>query len=758
MEMNMNKKRLITSALPYVNNVPHLGNLIQVLSADVFARYCRSNGYDTLYVCGTDEYGTATETKALSEGVTPKELCDQYYKVHADIYQWFNISFDTFGRTSTPQQTEIVQSLFNQLNSAGYIFEKEITQLYSEQSKMFLADRYVQGTCPKCHYNSARGDQCEKCGTLLDPLDLINPVSAIDNTVPIPKNTKHLYIDLPKMEDILKKWIAQARDNKRWSNNAVKISEAWLRDGLHARAITRDLKWGIPVPQEGYEHKVFYVWFDAPIGYISITATHTKDWESWWKNPDEVLLYQFIGKDNIPFHTVVFPATLLGGGDTWTMLHKISSSEYLNYEDGMFSKSKGIGVFGNDVIDTGIPADVWRFYIMYNRPESSDYLFTWKDFQETVNSELINNLSNLYKRTISCISKYCDTQVQAVALKESDTRAIWDAVITLEEEITTAFEHVELRKAYLKIFRLSDYANKLLQDYEPWKLVKEDLPKTSWLLSNLVYIIRDIIAMIEPYTPDMARRMAETLNIDIPTWKDLVLYNQEETLNSITSVNMPEMLFTRLENKQIEAFRERFSGSQSDRLSKESAAAQAKSTEPPKEDTSPTQFAQKVCLKVAKVREVTPHPNADKLYILHLDDGSEEGRTIVSGIRDYYSVEDLTGKSIIVVANLKPAKLRGVLSNGMLLAASAKSATDNTAKELVEVLLVEGAPPGTLVLPQGESSPQEHATLTVDTFFSFSLSTDQDKKVLVDSTPLVIDADTPSQEIYADTLANAKVG
>ncbi|MGN1189908.1 MAG: methionine--tRNA ligase, partial [Candidatus Ornithospirochaeta sp.] len=318
------KKRLITSALPYVNNIPHLGNLTQVLSADVFARFCRSIGYETLYICGTDEYGTASETRALQEGVTPRELCDHYHAIHRDIYKWFNISFDYFGRTSTPLQTEIVQHIFNEVDKNGYISEKESEQLYCPECKRFLADRYVTGTCPHCGDTGARGDQCDKCGTLLDPTELIDPKCSVCGHTPEVKKTKHLYINLPKALPLLQKWMDKASVEGFWAKNAIQITNSWIRDGLQERCITRDLKWGIPVPKEGFDDKVFYVWFDAPIGYISITANATENWEYWWRDPENTELFQFIGKDNIPFHTVIFPSSLLATGEKWTMLRHMS--------------------------------------------------------------------------------------------------------------------------------------------------------------------------------------------------------------------------------------------------------------------------------------------------------------------------------------------------------------------------------------------------------------------------------------------------
>lgn len=750
------KKRLITSALPYVNNMPHLGNLIQVLSADVYARFCRSMGYETLYICGTDEYGTATETKAISEGITPQELCKKYYDIHNEIYNWFNISFDKFGRTSTPEQTEIVQSIFKKIQEAGYIFEQEIQQLYSTKSQMFLADRFVQGTCPHCNFEQARGDQCEKCGALLDPLELIDPVSIVDNSKPIVKNTKHLYIDLPKLLPTLNTWVSHAKEKGTWSKNAIKMTEAWIRDGLSARAITRDLKWGIPVPFEGYENKVFYVWFDAPIGYISITASHIKNWKDWWQNPEEVDLYQFIGKDNIPFHTVIFPASLLGTGMPWTMLHRISSTEYLNYEDGMFSKSKGIGVFGNDVKETGIPRDAWRFYMMYNRPESSDYLFIWKDFQDSVNGQLINNLSNLYNRTMTFINKFFNSTIIELDMNDEEVRKIWDPVIAFEKEITDLLENTELRQAYLRIFALSSYANKLLQDFEPWKLRVQNPKKAHWVLSNLAYIIRDLTVLIEPYTPDLAHNIANTLNSTLPTWQDLVYIATPKTLCSLSRVKQAEHLLKRLEDKEIQHFKEKFSGSQQDR----------ENMQEKKQQNTPQLFSETVCLKVCKITKIAPHPNADKLYVLHLDEGNatddeKKERVIVSGIREQYTIEELENKHIIVVANLKPATLRGVKSQGMLLAASAKD-PDNPDREIIDVLFVDDMPPGTLVLPQAIDKntklADESSTIKVDTFFSFNISTNKDKIVEVGGSPLVAMSERGTMTITTQHIAAAKVG
>ena len=402
------KKRLFTTALPYVNNVPHLGNLVQGLSGDVCARYSRLCGHDTLYICGTDEYGTATETRAREEGIAPKELCDRYYDIHREVYEWFDFSFDIFGRTSDPIHTDITQDIFNKVYANGYITAHTTEQFYSKKSQMFLPDRYVNGTCPHCGYAHARGDQCEQCGVLLDPADLRDARSAIDGSVPVMKKTQHLYLNLPKLVPLLEQWLQETRADERWVHNAVQMTRAWMRDGLRERAITRDLSWGIPVPLQEYAQKVFYVWFDACIGYISITAQLTDAWRDWWQSPQDTHLYQFVGKDNIPFHTVIFPSSLLGSGERWTMVHHISSTEYLNYEGGQFSKSRGVGVFGTDAMESGIPADVWRFYLLYNRPETADYTFTWDDFYARTNKELIGNFANFFNRLTTFVHRYYD--------------------------------------------------------------------------------------------------------------------------------------------------------------------------------------------------------------------------------------------------------------------------------------------------------------------------------------------------------------
>ena len=720
-----------------MNNVPHLGNLIQVLSADVFARFCRIRGYETLYVCGTDEYGTATETRAAEEGVTPQELCGRYYAIHDGIYRWFAIAFDTFGRTSTPIQTEVTQDIFKKLDASGFIVEREIEQLHCSRCRRFLADRYVSGVCPHCRSANARGDQCEDCGKLLDPTELKEPQCSSCGDTPKAEKTKHLYIDLPGIKNRLEAWIKTASVKGFWANNAVQMTQAWIRDGLRERAITRDLKWGIPVPKPGYEKKVFYVWFDAPIGYISITGNLAQerglDWQSfvdyWWKSPGETELFQFIGKDNIPFHTVIFPSSLLGSGDGWTMLHHMSSSEYLNYESGKFSKSRGIGVFGTDVMETGIPADVWRFYIFYNRPEKADALFTWKDFQEKVNGELIGNMGNLVNRTLSFVSRYYDGNIPDGDC--GDNSEFWETVKKHEESVTAALERANLRDAFRHIFELSSFANKSFQDGQPWRARKGDPASgkegpqaAAALIKNLCYVVRDIAVMLHPFMPQAAEQIASFFGLSFGpglvytkgegrlSWDDL------GKLGGLEKVVTCEVLFSKLEDEKISELRQKFSGSQKERAGEAEAET----------ETVDSRFAKTVDLRVAKIVKIERHPKADKLYIETLEiagaDGAVEERVIVSGLVPFYREEELLGKHIIVAYNLKAAKLRGVESRGMLLAASGRGGPpgeDGAPTEQVEVLDAGDIPPGTRVTLEGLDAGEPPAEIDIETFFSIPI-------------------------------------
>lgn len=739
-------RRLITSALPYVNNIPHLGNLIQMLSGDVFARFCRNRGYDTLYICGTDEYGTATETKALEEKKSPRELCDYYYNEHTKIYDWFHINFDKFGRTSNDECTEITQDLFNDLDKNGLITEHTNNQLFCNHCNMFLADRFVHGICPKCGYEDARGDQCDKCGSLLDPTELKQPRCSTCASTPEVKETKHLYINLPKISGKLDEWMKKVSVEGKWADNAVNITKAWIRDGLNERAITRDLKWGIPVPKKGYENKVFYVWFNAPIGYMSITkqlanelikaGKKSFDWKSWWlpseseegKNKEHVDLFQFIGKDNIPFHTVIFPCTLLGSGHDWTKLYHMSSTEYLNYEDGKFSKSRGIGVFGTDAIESGIPADAWRFYIFYNRPEKQDFQFTWKDFQEKMNSELIGNLGNLVNRTLLFVTRYYGGKIPSAPVDEE----LWSEVKKLEAKATENLEWANLKDAFRSMFEIADLCNKKFQAAEPWKTRTTEPEKAESLLFNLCYIIKDLMIMMNPYMPQYTQQVMGYFGKSIREsqigkettegldWSDL------GNTTGLSEIGETALSFTPMDQKTMLAFRAKFAGSQTER--KEGGKAekkqkkQEKKTEPEvlPAEKQPEFFAKNIQLKVAKIVSVERNPDSDKLYIEHLDDGSGTDRVIQSGLVPYLKESELLGKHVIIADNLAPRKMRGIESRGMLLAADYK---DADGKDCVEPITAPWAAPGTKVILEGDDANAEKPSeISADTFFQIAIN------------------------------------
>ncbi|CAF1147312.1 unnamed protein product [Didymodactylos carnosus] len=561
------KNVLVTSALPYVNNVPHLGNLIgSLLSADVFARYCRIRGYNTLSICGTDEYGTTTETKALEEGCTPQQICDKYYKLHCEIYDWFQIKFDYFGRTSTKKQTEIAQDIFWKLHNQGYILKDKVEQLYCAKCKRFLADRYVAGTCPdpKCKFPDARGDQCDKCGKLINAVELIQPTCQICKNSPEIKQSDHLFLDLPKLSDTVRSWFEKSVTTGHWTNTAKTITEAWLNEGLKPRCISRDLKWGTPVPLEGYTDKVFYVWFDAPIGYISITANYTDEWKQWWHNPEQVELYQFMAKDNVPFHSVIFPSCLLGTNDNYTIVGNLSGIDYLNYEDAKFSKSRGLGVFGDHAKDTDIPVDIWRFYLLYIRPETQDSTFSWEDLAMKNNSELLNNLGNFVNRGLSFCEKIFNGQLPEIHLDDLDRKLI--AQITHELELyTDVMDKTRLRDGLKSILKMSGYGNKYLQLKTPWIKCKgtEDEKKeagtTISVAINLVYLLS---VLLEPYMPLTSLTIEQQLNISHDSPKYVVDGAFHCYLKPGHKIGQAVPLFKRIEKATVEQLRQRFSGKQ----------------------------------------------------------------------------------------------------------------------------------------------------------------------------------------------------
>lgn len=552
---------LITSALPYVNNVPHLGNIVgSVLSADIYSRYCKNRGYNTLYVCGTDEYGTATETKAIEEQCTPQELCDKYHQVHKQVYEWFQIGFDKFGRTTTEKQTEIAQDIFLKLNENGFLEEQTMKQLYCSEHKGYLADRYVEGECPKCHYEDARGDQCDKCGSLLDPFELINPRCKLDNATPEPKFSDHIFLSLNKLEGEINQWAKEASEKGSWSKNSKTITNSWLKEGLNPRCITRDLVWGTPVPLEKFKDKVLYVWFDAPIGYVSITANYTDNWEKWWKNPENVQLYQFMGKDNVPFHTVIFPGSQLGTKENWTKLHHLSTTEYLQYENGKFSKSRGVGVFGNNAQDIGVSPSVWRYYLASMRPETSDSQFSWSDFVTRNNSELLANLGNFVNRIMKFVNSKYNNVIPEFSTEDLPN---YDVLKKDVEKLLTSYvdemEQAHLKKGLEIAMLISARGNQFLQENKLDNNLFTNSPKHADAVVgcglNLIYALASTIS---PYMPETSEIIYNMLNV--PTLKISKEFNLN--LKPSHNINDAQYLFTRIDEKNVDLWREKFGGKQ----------------------------------------------------------------------------------------------------------------------------------------------------------------------------------------------------
>ncbi|AHH10771.1 Methionyl-tRNA synthetase [Borrelia coriaceae ATCC 43381] len=607
---------------------------------------------------------------------------------------------------------------------------KRVNNFFCQHDQMFLADRYVTGECPNCE-NNAKGDQCEHCSKLLNPTDLINPKCIICKNTPIIKTTKHLYIDLPKIKNELTNWMQTIEQKTNWNTNAIKITNAFLRDGLKERAITRDLKWGIPVPKKEYENKVFYVWFDAPIGYISITKEILKDWESWWKNDEETNLVQFIGKDNILFHTIIFPAIKLGSKENWTMLNKMASSEYLNYENLKFSKSAGIGIFGNDIITTDIPSDIWRFYIYYNRPEKSDFQFMWDDFMERINSELIGNFSNLVNRVLTFYKKFFGDKIDKIEIKED----FWQKISIRYDKTLNFFKQIELKSALKEILDISRTGNKIFQDNEPWK-TKDNMPqKTKELLLNLIYLIRDLSILISPFIPHTSEKIRKFFGESYEISNKFLGTNL-----GLSTIQFTEVLFTKLEKKLIDDLKSKYSGS--------------KNMQDAQTNNPINLFSEQVFLKVVKIKTIERNPEAEKLFILKLDDGTSDGKQIVSSLADYYKEEELIGKHIIIVDNLKPAKFRGIRSEGMLIA------TEDENKNF-KVIIIEdfkdNPTPGERIILESDSGKKlkSPSKISIDKFFKTQIVAENGELkinginlILEHSKEKILSKEIPNGKIY----------
>ena len=588
---NSKNNILITSALPYVNNVPHLGNIIGcVLSADVFARFMRLMGENVLYVCGTDEYGTATETTAIKEKCTPQELCDKYHSIHKKIYEWFNIDFDFFGRTTTELHSQITQEIFLSLQKNDCIKKIQIEQFRCNKCNIVLSDRFVYGTCyhGDCKYEQARGDQCDKCGKLCNALELINPKCKMCGQSPEKFKSYHYFLNLPGVEEKLRAWIDKTSVEGNWTQNSRAITKGFINEGIKERCITRDLKWGVKVPGDDpdMKEKVFYVWFDAPIGYISITANFVgKDnWRKWWQNPENVKLYQFMGKDNVTFHTVIFPSTLIGTKENWTLLHHLSTTEYLNYEKTKFSKSNSVGVFGDHAESTGIPSEVWRYYLISNRPETSDTDFKWDDFVAKNNNELLANLGNLVNRVLIFTEKNFNGKIPKYHEDKIDDtdKEFFNNILNKFKNYIKAMKNVEIREGIKIFMEISSLGNAYLQTNQPWNLLKQKYEKYDPLKAETIFyilnaFIRFLGALAEPFIPSFSAKLYEILNIKYEgdSLKLLGIINEfiEKNPNDAIfflqkiklieeghAINKAKPLFKEITQEETNAFKERFKG------------------------------------------------------------------------------------------------------------------------------------------------------------------------------------------------------
>ena len=709
METKEYKRNLVTCALPYANGPVHIGHLAGVyVPADIYVRYLRMKGEDVLFVCGSDEHGVPITIKAKKEGVTPQDIVDRYHALIKSSFAGLGINFDIYSRTSSQVHAQMASDFFRKLYEDGKFIVKESEQYYDEQAKTFLADRYITGTCPRCGSEGAYGDQCEKCGATLSPDELINPKSALSGSALVKKATKHWYLPLDEYEKWLGEWILDG--HKEWKTNVYGQCKSWIDGGLQPRAVSRDLDWGVPVPVEGAEGKVLYVWFDAPIGYISNTKELLpQTWEKWWKSQDTKLVH-FIGKDNIVFHCIVFPSMLKAHGG-YILPDNVPANEFLNLEGDKISTSRGWAVWLNEYLQE-LPGkeDVLRYVLCANAPETKDNDFSWKDFQTRNNSELVAIFGNFVNRAIVLTHKYFGGRVPADLKPESidaETLAQIPQIVSEIEENISSYKFREALKAAMNLARLG---NKYLTDTEPWKVAKNDLDRTASILNVSLQMCAALGIVFEPFLPFSAEKLRRMLNVGVIAGTDhrageegtcgVNIFKSGEcaALHTIGSVDAPEsfeglslswndlfsarilpagheigqaqLLFEKIEDEMIAPQIERLEAIRKAREEAEAAAAAAEAAakvEPQKEECSFEDF-EKMDIRTATVLEAERVPKTDKLLKLTIDTGIDT-RTIVSGIAEYYSPEEMVGKQICILANLAPRKIRGIESKGMILMA-----------------------------------------------------------------------------------------
>ena len=674
------KRTLITAALPYANGPVHIGHLAGVyIPADIYARYLRLKGQEVLFVCGSDEHGVPIAIRAQKEGVTPQDIVDRYHTIIRDSFARFGMTFDIYSRTTSPTHREHASAFFRTLYDKGAFTEEETEQYYDPEARQFLADRYIVGTCPRCQNDHAYGDQCESCGSTLNPTDLIHPHSAISGATPILKKTKHWYLPLDQHEPFLREWILE--QHKEWKSNVYGQCRSWLDGGLQPRAVSRDLDWGIPVPVEGAEGKVLYVWFDAPIGYISNTKELLPDtWETWWKDQDTRLLH-FIGKDNIVFHCIVFPAMLRAEG-SYILPENVPANEFLNLEGNKISTSRNWAVWLNEYLDE-LPdkQDVLRYVLTANAPETKDNDFTWKDYQARNNNELVAVFGNFVNRALVLTSKYFEGHVPALGDLTDFDRETLSELSTTRAAIERELDNFHFREALKEAMNLARLGNKYLADTEPWKLAKTDLARVATILNISLQITANLAIAFAPFLPMSSERLCQMLQIALPSWEDL---GRADLMPVGHTLGEARLLFEKIEDEVIEAQVQKLLKTKEENEAAEATAAPV---------AAPIAFEdfQKLDIRVGTVLECTKVPKADKLLQFRLDDGLG-GRTIISGLAEHYAPEDLVGKQVCFIANLPPRKLRGVESEGMIL-----STLDAATGKLHIITPQQGVAPGSEV-------------------------------------------------------------
>ena len=658
MENSRFKRTLITTALPYANGPVHIGHLAGVyVPADIYARYLRLKGEDVVMIGGSDEHGVPITLKARNEGVTPQDIVDRYHRIIKDSMEGLGITFDIYSRTTSKIHSETASEFFRHLYDKGEFIEQTSMQLYDEQAGQFLADRYVTGECPHCHAQGAYGDQCEKCGTSLAATDLIDPHSAITGSVPVLRETRHWYLPLDRWQDKLEKWILDG--HKEWKTNVYGQCKSWLDMGLQPRAVSRDLSWGVPVPVEGAEGKVLYVWFDAPIGYISNTKELLPDsWEKYWKDP-ETRVINFIGKDNIVFHCIVFPAMLMAYGDNYQLPDNVPANEFLNLEGDKISTSRNWAVWLHEyLVDFPGKQDVLRYVLTANAPETKDNDFTWRDFQARNNNELVAILGNFVNRAIVLTHKYFNGKVPERGELEAVDSDVFAELAAIKKSLGDNLDNFHFREALREAMNMARLGNKYLQETEPWKLAKTDMGRVATILNVAIEICANLAIAFEPFTPFMSGRLAKMLGMGKMTWDSL---GSDSVVAAGTQLSEPQLLFEKIEDDAIQA--------QIDRLKLIKQENQVKSWKPePQAADVDFETFMKADLRVGTVLECEKVPKADKLLRFLIDDGLEK-RTIVSGIAKYYQPEELVGRQVCFIANLPPRKLKGIVSQGMILSA-----------------------------------------------------------------------------------------